>query len=141
MTKAAKEADATSADLIQQWRDTDDFIKSERKRFAEHIQPHVERLQNIQTQLHARLIEQKIDSFRAKGIGTAYLSEPMSVEVENFAVALQYAIQNWDKIGSTMVKISPLVDPLRAYMTEHDNKPPPGIKISYPIKVCNIRRS
>lgn len=128
------------ADLIKEWRDTDDFVKAETRRFGEHMAQYRERLKTIETQLHQFLIDNKIETISKKGLGTAYISEIMDPKVEEPEKTLDWALDNYDTVGPDYIKVSPKVEAIRSYMADHDSQLPPGITISY-FRRLNVRRT
>ncbi len=130
----------TVADLIKSWRDTDDFVKAETKRFGEHMKPYRERLEAIEREVHKFLIDTGTEKVSKKGLGTAYISEVMNLKVDNPETTLDFALDNYDTIGADYIKVSPKIESVRAYMAEHDGQLPPGLSATY-FRHVNIRRT
>lgn len=125
-------------DLIAEHIKIDDFLKSETKRFEEHLRPAKERLKAIEQQLHEYLLQQKGQSIKGDH-GTAYLSRILTVKVENREALLDFINDNWDEIGNELLLINAQKDAVKRWMEEHD-QPPPGVTTDYFVR-CNIRRS
>lgn len=126
-------------DLIAEHNKIDDWIKSESKRFDEYCKPHKERLRAIEQQLHAYLLEQKVQNIKGEH-GTAYLSRILTLKIENRENLLDFANENWDTVGNALLLISAQKDAVKEWMDSHEGNPPPGVTTDYIIK-CNVRRT
>ena len=145
--------------LISEHFELSDKIKLANKQLADFIAPWKARLEEIDGALLALLNEQKSkDSSKASmstDAGTAYLSHLMNVAVDTDAAPyvnaggesqtgrmalLDFALENWETIGSDLLLVQPQKDAVKRYMEEHDGQPPPGLKIGWFTRV-NVRPS
>lgn len=134
---SAKEPTADS--LVAEHVRLDDWVKAETKRFGDYLKPHKERLQEIEDQLQAFMLQHKVDSVRADS-GTAYISTIMNVKVEDREKYLDFVNQEWDAYGNEMLLASVQKEAIRQYMQDHAGAPPPGVAIGWFQRV-NVRRS
>lgn len=137
-------------DLIKERIRLRDWMEAEEKRFSEYLKPHRDRQQAIDDRLMGMLNDQKMEKFSTES-GTAYKSVKMNLQVTEdgtgrFGEAvgrealLDFAVENWEKIGNELLIIRPQVDAVKRWMDEHDGQPPPGVKIFY-FTTLNVRRS
>ena len=144
--------------LVKRFIDLDDWVKAEKKRFANFMEGHTQKLEVIRNEFHRRLIERKSDSTKTE-YGTAYKTTlfnlavtpeetaPYTREIDGVVTEsrgrealLDFALDHWDEIGNELLMIDAQKDAVKRWMEEHNGLPPPGIKMTPFIKV-NIRRS
>jgi hypothetical protein len=126
-------------DLIKRHNEINEFVKAEGKKFSEYCKPFNAEMEQIENQLLALFQAQGVEKLSTEH-GTAYTSTLMTPKVENFDVALDWAMENWNVLGMDMVQVRPKVEALRTYMDNNGGKLPPGISVSYFTRL-NIRRS
>lgn len=120
-----------AADLIQEYRRTDDWVTKETARFTEHLAPTKKRLEEIKGILLGMLNEQKTNSMSTDN-GTAYISTIMTPKITDRDKYLDFVNENWDQIGNEMLQVSmPQKSALKTYMEEHNDALPPGVEVSY----------
>jgi hypothetical protein len=120
-----------AADLIQEYRRTDDWVTKETARFTEHLAPTKNRLEEIKGILLGMLNEQKTNSMSTDN-GTAYISTIMTPKITDRDKYLDFVNENWDEIGNELLQVSaPQKSALKTYMEEHQDQPPPGVEVSY----------
>jgi hypothetical protein len=120
-----------AADLIQEYRRTDDWVTKETARFTEHLAPTKKRLEEIKGILLGMLNEQKTNSMSTDN-GTAYISTIMTPKITDRDKYLDFVNENWDSIGNELLQVSaPQKTALKTYMEEHNDALPPGVEVSY----------
>lgn len=149
--------------LVQRFIALDDWVKSEKKRFDNFMEGHKQTLEVIRNEFLRRLNERKSDSTKTEH-GTAYKTNILNVSVsaeegapyvrqvagENGEMVpmestgrealLDFALDNWDAIGSDLLMVDAQKDAVKRWLDEHEGVPPPGLKIGWFTKV-NIRRA
>ena len=131
-------SDVTDNDLIAENHKINDLIKAAQVKFDEWSKPHKERLQAIEDDLFARLVERDSEKTTTDA-GTAYISNLASVKIEDGAKLFDFAAEYWD-VYSDEIKLSIGIKAVRAYMDEHDGQLPPGVSLSKYSRL-NINRS
>jgi acyl-CoA reductase-like NAD-dependent aldehyde dehydrogenase len=124
--------------LIAENHKIDELIKAAQEKFNEWAKPHVTRRDEIENILLARLQERKANNTKTDS-GTAYISHPMTVKIEDQAALFDWIADNWDEVSAD-TKLSLKVDAIRTYMEKNEGKAPPGLKIGYATNL-NINRS
>lgn len=148
--------DPPAQELISEYFRLDEWVKAENKRFAEHMKPCKDRMEAITSKLHEKLIAlgggDKANI--STDAGTAYISNILNVAIdpdaEKFTLdgresagreaLLDFALANWDEIGSELLLVQPQKDAVKRWMEEHDGRPPPGLRVSWFARM-NLRRS
>jgi hypothetical protein len=129
----------TADSLVAEHVRLDDWVKAETKWFGEHLKGAKDRLSEIEDQLQAFMLQQKIDSVRADS-GTAYISTIMNLKIEDREKYLDFVNENWDTYGNEMLLASVQKDATKHYMQDHAGAPPPGVTIGWFQRV-NVRRT
>lgn len=129
----------TPADLIAEYNKIRAFIEAENKRFAEHLKPHNERLQEINNQLLALMNEQRVEAFKTDE-GTAYKSVLVTPKVTDKLAWLDWCLEDWDGRGAMMQIGAPQKEALKDYQQEHEGHLPPFVETSAFTRI-NIRKS
>ena len=120
-----------AADLIQEYRRTDDWVTKETARFTEHLAPTKKRLEEIKGVLLGMLNEQKTNSMSTDN-GTCYISTIMTPKITDRDKYLDFVNENWESIGNELLQVSaPQKSALKTYMEEHNDALPPGVEVSY----------
>jgi hypothetical protein len=129
-----------AADLIAEHTKLDDWCAAESKRFAEHLAPHKKRMDEIKATLLGMLTEQKTNSMSTDS-GTCYISTLLTPKVIDRDKYLDYIWDNWETGGGELLQVgAPQKDSLKEHLDANQNKPPPGVEVSY-FNRLNIRRS
>lgn len=126
-------------DLVAEHIKIDDWVKAETKRFTEFLRPHKERMQEIENQLQAFMLQHKLDSLPLDS-GTAYISTIMNLKVEDREKFLDFVNLEWDTYGNEMLLANAQKDGCKQYMQDHAGAPPPGVTIGWFQRV-NVRRT
>jgi acyl-CoA reductase-like NAD-dependent aldehyde dehydrogenase len=124
--------------LIAENHKIDELIKAAQEKFNEWAKPHVTRRDEIENILLARLQERKANNTKTDS-GTAYISHPMTVKVEDQGALFDWVAENWESVSAD-TKLNIKVDAIRAFMENNEGKAPPGLKIGYATNL-NINRS
>lgn len=120
----------TPADLIKEYRRLEAFCDAETKRFSEHLKPHKTKMEELRSQLHAKLIEGKLNNLSTDE-GSCYLSTILTPKITDRDVYLKWCSDHWQEGGNEMLIVSkPQITALNEWLDAHDDKPPPGIEIS-----------
>ncbi|MFA5902259.1 MAG: hypothetical protein WC829_24470 [Hyphomicrobium sp.] len=141
------------AALIAEWHKLDAHVESESKRFGEYLKPSRDRMEAIKAELHAKALEQKVNGFPTNE-GTAYLSTIVSHKIDPDSAydtadgrhsvgrdaLLDWMLDNWDEYGSEGMQLNISKPIVEKWREEHDNKPPPGLKLDTMVRL-NIRKS
>jgi hypothetical protein len=141
------------AALIREYHELDAHIDLQTKAFGEYLKPTRTRIEEIRSTLHAKALEQKVNGFPTDE-GTAYLSVITSHKIDSESAytnaegrvstgrdaVLDWALDNWDDYGSEGVTINVLKAVVDRWREEHDNKPPPGLKLDTMVRL-NIKKS
>src|ERR1700681_1936692 len=130
----------TAAALVQKYFEFDDYIKSETKRFNEHLATAKNRREEIRQKLHALLQKDGLQNSKTDH-GTAYFSTTMTAQVNDRDTYLHFCVHNCAKGGNELLQVgTPQVDAMKSYLEDHEGKLPPGTDVSYFTQV-NVRRS
>lgn len=141
------------AALIREYHQLDAHVDVQTKAFSEYLKPTRTRIEEIRSALHAKALEQKVNGFPTDE-GTAYLSTIVSHKIDPEGTytnvegrtssgrdaVLDWALDNWDDYGSEGVTINVLKAVVDKWRQEHDDKPPPGLKLDTMIRL-NIKKS
>lgn len=128
----------TPADLIAEYNKIKAFLEAENKRFAEHLKPANERLQEIQNQLLALMNEQRVESFRTEE-GTAYKSTIVTPKVTDKIAFLDWTLEDFDTRGAMLQIGAPQKDAVKDYQDHNDGHLPPFVEQSSFTRI-NIRK-
>jgi len=131
-------------DLIAEFIKLDDWIEAESKRFAEHLKPTKQRMEEIKALLLTELNKQagSAKASISTDAGTAYRSTIVSPKIEDRDKYLDTVLENWDEFGNAMLQLmAPNKEAIADYQQANDGKLPPGVKFSEPFIKVNIRRS
>lgn len=129
-------SEVTDNELIAENHALEDKIKGGLAKFNDWARPFKDRLAEIETELRKRLLDRKADSTRTDA-GTAYLSNIMNTRVDDLGALFDYVAEHWDEADA---KVQVPVATVRAYMETHEGQPPPGMSISYYLRL-NIKRN
>lgn len=126
--------------LIEQSIKLRDYIEAEQQRLSEFLKPYNESREAIANELGRRLIEQKLDSFTVKGVGTAYRETRQQYQCLDKVAFLDFCLENWDQRGEMLQIGAPKVDGVKAYMDANNGQLPPTVTAN-PVTNTIVRRS
>lgn len=124
--------------LIAENFQLEDQLKAGMVKYNEWAAPLKARIEAIENDIRARLLERGADSTKTDS-GTAYFSDIMNTKVESMETLFDFVADNWEEIKGD-AKINIPVGVVRAHMEKHEGHPPPGLSISF-FKRLNIKRS
>jgi hypothetical protein len=131
-------SEITDDALIAENFKLEDEIKAAEAKLAEWAKPRKERVKEIESEIHARLIARGADNTKTPS-GTAYFSHLMNTKIEDGGAVFDWAADHWAEVGDD-VKINVKIDTVRTFMENNGGHPPPGIIVSYFTRL-NIKRS
>ena len=121
----------TPAELIAEHNANKFWLKQAADRFAEFCKPKNERQQQIEGELHAKLLELNVglgnDGKRASfstDAGTAYLSTIVTPKVTSKEQWLDWILEDWDNRGPMLAIGNPVKAEFDEYVNEHRQNPP-----------------
>lgn len=138
--------DHSPDDLLAEYHRIDDYLSAEDKKYAEFKKPHLARLQEIEGELHRRLLamnEGKPEGKRASistDHGTAYLSTINTPKWIDKTAGLDWCLEHWEQYGAMLQIMAPQKAALQEYQDANNGALPPFVEVT-PFVKCNIRRS
>lgn len=120
------------ADLIEQRQKLKAYLDGEQERFNEFCKPYREKMEQLDAQCSAMMLEQGIKSLRTDH-GTGILSEITSAKIkaDERDAYLDMCLEQWDAFGAEMLQIGPpKAEAIRNYMDTHEGHIPPHIEMS-----------
>lgn len=133
-----------AASLIRRYYEVEAFLKAQSDAFEKNAKPHRDELEQIKSQLHARLVElngaEGKRASLATEYGTAYLSTIVTPKVIDREKWLDWCLEDWNGRGAMLQITAPQKDAFNDYRDRHDGALPPNVEISSFTRV-NIRKS
>lgn len=120
----------TPAELIAEHHANKLWLKQASDRFAEMCKAKNDRQQQIEGELHTKLLELnagKTDNKRASfstEAGTAYLSTIVTPKVTDKLAFLDWILEDWDNRGPMLAIGAPVKAGFDEYFNEHQQNPP-----------------
>jgi hypothetical protein len=130
----------TVAQLIEQSLKLRDWMDAETERFNSFLKPHNEQREAIANEINRRMIEQQVDNFTVKGIGTAFKQIRNAYKSEDKTSFLDWVLDNWDQWGAMLQIGNPQADAVKSYMDSNSGQLPPTVT-NTPTMQVHIRRS
>lgn len=127
--------DFTIGDMIAKHQELRALVDDEEAKLKEWLKPYRDAMNALNTALGVALQEQGLQNFKTDD-GTAYLRHDLGVKVDNAPDFLKF-VRSTDSWG--MLDVRALKDPVMAYVSEHQDAPPPGISLN-PSVTCIIRK-
>lgn len=128
------------ADLIETSLKLREYIETEQQRLTDYLKQYNEQREAISAELNRRMLEQKVNSFKAEGIGTAYTSERTTFRIGEKETFLDFVLEAWDERGAMLQIGAPQVDAVRTYMDANHGQLPPTVT-SQVVRQIHVKRS
>lgn len=128
------------ADLIDTSLKLREYVEEELQKINNYLKQYVEQREAISSELNRRMLEQKVNSFKAEGIGTAYSSERTTYRTTEKETFLDFILEDWDARGAMLQIGSPQVDAVRTYMDGNHGQLPPTVT-SQTVRQVHVKRS
>lgn len=127
-------------DLIDTSLKLREYMEIEQQKFTDYLKPYNERREAISEELNRRMLEQKVNSFKADGIGTAYKSTRDTFRIADKTAFLDFVLEEWDTRGAMLQIGAPQVDAVRAYMDSNSGQLPPTVTANS-VRQVHVKRS
>lgn len=127
---------STPGELINRYLELRDMIAYMEDSHKATIKPYKEALETIENALLAQMHEQDVVQIKSDA-GTAFQNKWMSVKTVD-KMALMNFVKNFDQFDLLTAAVSK--EALKEFLERSDNVPPPGVDVSFGIKV-QIRKA
>jgi hypothetical protein len=128
----------TVAQLIEQRLALKAYIEKQKAEFDKILAPYVAGKEAIDAKLLDMCNEQGVDSLKARGVGTAYVSNILTAKVIDKEALVEFACANWREFGSELLIIKAATEPVQRLLDE--GRLPGCLEISF-AKRLNVRKS
>lgn len=146
----------TPAQLIAQYQKVKQLREAVEERHAKELEWYKTSMAALTNALLTMANEQGVNSFSCED-GTAYKSEILNMQVTDEHALLDFAEENWETFGSSLIKVSAIKEPLQNWLESAEGKlwlmqnpatgndaaswrpGAPGVNISYFTKM-NVRK-
>lgn len=142
--------------LVKEWNGLKAHLAQQSEAFKEYCRPYKERQDEIETEIHAFLNDNKLQNVKTEH-GTAYKSVETTPKIEDRDIYLDWVLDHWEAGGNEMLQLGkPQIEAFRKYMEGREKQleemkqrgafpndlsvTPPGTSVSFFEKV-NIRKS
>jgi hypothetical protein len=126
----------TIGELIDKYKELEDFVEAEDKVYGEKMKPYRDAINTIKQAALGELQRTGQQNAKSENGGTAYQQTILSVKVDKPDEFIKFIVEQarWDMLSPGALK-----EPVREYL-EQTKAPPPGLLTEF-ITKCNIRRS
>jgi hypothetical protein len=128
----------TDAQLIEHHQKVKAKLALIKEGFTKECEPYEAAITDIETELMRRLTERGADNTKTE-FGTAYKSRGIRAKVVDRDAFLKFCVTYWDTVGSDMLDVRVLREPVKDFMS-NGLVPPPGVEVE-PYVNLNIRRT
>lgn len=128
----------TDAQLIEHHQKIKVVLATLKENFTNECAPLEEGITTIETELMRRLTERGADNTKTE-FGTAYKARGIRAKVIDRDAFLKFCVAYWDTVGSEMLDVRVLKDPVKDFMASA-REPPPGVEVESYTNL-NVRRT
>lgn len=128
----------TDAQLIEHHQKVKAKLALLKEAFTKECEPYEAAIIDLETELMRRLTERGADNTKTE-FGTAYKARGIRAKVIDRDAFLKFCVAYWDTVGSEMLDVRVLKDPVKDFMASA-KEPPPGVEVE-PYVNLNVRRT
>ncbi len=118
----------TPAELIAEHKKIKAFLKQQSDAFAAFCKPHNDRMAEIESELHRKLLDLNGGEIGKASLktdeGTAYLSTIVTPKVTDKEAWLDWCLENWNERGPLLSIGAPVKAAFDDYVQQHGANPP-----------------